>query len=151
VEAMGGRVGMRLRVLNYGGRGVDGCYAGGGRMGPAIQVGQAVSVPLGMRPVRSVAGIPVVEKALAVTGIVLVVLVLVARNADGQDRVSAGRGRAWPMVGRVVLLVVLAVVPGVVSVVVGAGVSCIAGLRCAGTEHAVMDWGSCMCLVFSAW
>jgi hypothetical protein len=86
-----------------------------------------------------------------VTGIVLVMLVLVAGNADGQDRVSARRGRAWRMGERVVWLVVLAVISGVLSVVVGAGISCIAGLRCAGTEHAVMDWGSCVCLVFSAW
>jgi hypothetical protein len=48
---MGGRVGVRLRVLNCRGWSVDGRYAGDSRVGPAIQVGQAVSVPLGMRPV----------------------------------------------------------------------------------------------------
>lgn len=78
------------------------------------------------------------------SGVVLAMLVLVARNADSQNRVSTRRGRALAKGNRVVWLVVLAVISVDLSLIVGAGVSCIAGLRCAGSEHAVMDCGSCM-------
>jgi hypothetical protein len=77
------------------------------------------------------------------SGVVLAMLVLVARNADSQDRVSARRGRTLAEGHRVVWLVVLAVISVDLSLVVGAGVSCIAGLRCTGPEHAGMDCGSC--------
>jgi hypothetical protein len=86
------------------------------------------------------------EETLAAIGVVLVMLVLVGRNADCQDRVSARRGRALAKGGCVVWLVVVTVISRMLSLV--AGVDCIAGLRCAGTEHAGMDWGSCVSFVF---
>jgi hypothetical protein len=85
-----------------------------------------------------------VEDALAMSRVMLAMLVLVARNADSQDRVSARRGRALAERHCVVWLVVLAVISVDLSLVVGADVSRIAGLRCAGSEHAGMDCGSCV-------
>jgi len=87
------------------------------------------------------------KDALAASWIVLVMLVLVARNADCQNRVSARRRGALAKSGCVVWLVVSAVIPVLLSLVVGAGMNCVARLRCACTEHAGMDWGSCVSFV----
>lgn len=84
---------------------------------------------------------------MAASLIVCITLVLVARNADRQDRVSARRRGALAGGGGIVGLVVSAVIATLLSVVVGAGMNCVARLRCACTEHAGMDWGSCVSFV----
>ena len=128
-------------MLNCGGWSVDGCYAGGSRVAPSVEVGQAISISLDMRPVGRVAGAAVVEDALAAIWIVLAMLILVV--ADGQDRV-ARRWSAWSKGGGIVWLVVLAVMAVVSLLVVRSG------LRCAATEHYGIDCGSCVWFVFSA-
>lgn len=130
------RIGKGVRLRECRGRGsIDRGDAGGGRMRPAVQVGQAIGVRRGFASALVVddAAPPVRSVGL----LSLMVLVLVARNADGQDGLSAWRLRSCHVKAFMLMMMIVVLV-----VVVLARVSCVAGLHWAGAEHAVVSFCS---------